>query len=107
LLKRGISLLIFVEGTRSRDGKLHRFKRGSFTLARKLNVPVVPVAIRGSFDLMPADAWTAKAGVIEIDIMPAVEISDQTDLNELSRKVRKKMIEAGLEEAEASESSHD
>ena len=100
LLKRGISLLVFVEGTRSRDGKLHRFKRGSFTLARKLNVPLVPVAIRGSFNLMPADAWTAKAGVIEIDIMNAIEVSEQSDLNELSRKVRNQMIAAGLEDGD-------
>lgn len=100
LLKRGISLLVFVEGTRSRDGKLHRFKRGSFTLARKLNVSLVPVAIRGSFDLMPADAWTAKAGVIEINIMPPIEISEQTDLNNLSREVRNQMVAAGLEDGE-------
>lgn len=100
LLKRGISLLVFVEGTRSRDGKLHRFKRGSFTLARKLNVPLVPVAIKGSFDLMPADAWTAKSGVIEIDIMPAVEISAETDIKQISREVHKQMIEAGLVDAE-------
>jgi 1-acyl-sn-glycerol-3-phosphate acyltransferase len=99
LLKRGISILVFVEGTRSRDGKLHRFKRGSFTLARKLNVPVVPVAIQGSFDLMPADAWTAKAGLIEIDIMPAVEISEHTDLNDIAYEVRNQMIEAGLQDA--------
>lgn len=99
LLKRGISILVFVEGTRSRDGKLHRFKRGSFTLARKLNVPVVPVAIQGSFNLMPADAWTAKAGVIEINIMPAIDISEHSDLNEIAYKVRNQMIEAGLQDA--------
>lgn len=99
LLKRGISILVFVEGTRSRDGKLHRFKRGSFTLARKLNVPVVPVAIQGSFDLMPADAWTAKGGLIEISIMPAIEISEHTDLNDIAYEVRNQMIEAGLQDA--------
>jgi 1-acyl-sn-glycerol-3-phosphate acyltransferase len=99
LLKRGISILVFVEGTRSRDGKLHRFKRGSFTLARKLNVPVVPVAIQGSFDLMPADAWTAKAGKIQINIMPAIEISEHSDLNDIAHEVRSRMIEAGLQDA--------
>jgi 1-acyl-sn-glycerol-3-phosphate acyltransferase len=99
LLKRGISILVFVEGTRSRDGKLHRFKRGSFTLARKLNVPVVPVAIQGSYNLMPADAWTAKAGVIEIDILPAIEISEHSDLNDIAYQVRSQMIEAGLQDA--------
>ena len=61
-IKKGISILVFLEGTRSRDGKIHRFKRGSFTLARKLGVPLVPIAIHGTFELMPADAWTSKSG---------------------------------------------
>jgi 1-acyl-sn-glycerol-3-phosphate acyltransferase len=101
LIKRGISLLVFVEGTRSRDGKLHRFKRGSFTLARKLNVPVVPVAIKGSFELMPADAWTAKGGTIEIKIMPPIEISADTEINQVVQDVRRQMVHAGLEDSEA------
>ena len=101
LLKRGISLLVFLEGTRSRDGKLHRFKRGGFTLARKLNVPIVPVAIKGSGKLMPADAWTAKGGTIEIEIMPAIEISPESDINKIAHDVRKQMIDAGLEDAES------
>jgi 1-acyl-sn-glycerol-3-phosphate acyltransferase len=64
-----------------------------------LNVPVVPVAIQGSFNLMPADAWTAKGGVIEIDIMPAIDISEHSDLNDIAYQVRNQMIEAGLQDA--------
>ncbi|HSE41331.1 MAG TPA: lysophospholipid acyltransferase family protein, partial [Acidobacteriota bacterium] len=100
LLKRGISLLVFVEGTRSRDGKLHRFKRGGFTLARKLNVPLVPLAIKGSFALMPAGAWTAKGGTIEIEILSSIEIPADIEINQIAQDVRAQMIHAGLQDAE-------
>jgi 1-acyl-sn-glycerol-3-phosphate acyltransferase len=100
LLKRGISILVFIEGTRSRDGKLQRFKRGSFTLAKKLNVPIVPVAINGTFDLMPANAWTAKSGNVEITIMPPIEISAETNLESVAVLVREDMKQAGLEDGE-------
>lgn len=101
VIKKGISILVFAEGTRSRDGKLHRFKRGSFTLARKLNAPVVPVAIQGTFDLMPADAWTASPGKVEIRIMPLVKVGEETELNELSNEVRQHLLAAGLRNHES------
>jgi len=97
LIKKGISLLIFAEGTRTRDGKLQRFKRGGFTLARKLNVPIVPIAIKGTFELMPAGAWLAKPGKIEMVILPALPPSDDLDATVL--EVRKQLLSAGLLEA--------
>ena len=97
-IKKNLSLLVFAEGTRSRDGKLHRFKRGGFTLARKLRVPVVPVAIKGTYDLMPAGSWLAKPGRIEIVVMPAIVTStDETD--NLEADVRSELLAAGLQEA--------
>ena len=53
-LAGGDSILIFPEGTRSRDGKLQPFKRGSLLLAQKARVNIVPVAISGSFHILPA-----------------------------------------------------
>lgn len=99
-LRQNLSLLVFAEGTRSRDGKLHRFKRGGFTLARKLNVPVVPVAIKGTYGLMPADAWLAKPGRIEIQIRPPIYPKDEKFAT-LEEDVRKELIAAGLAEAES------
>lgn len=63
LIKKGKSLLIFPEGTRSRDGKMLDFKAGSFKLATKTNVPIVPLTIMGTsyalednnFKLRPCD----------------------------------------------------
>src|SRR5207302_4926526 len=52
-LKRGRALLIFPEGTRSIDGHVAGFKKGAAILAFELNVPIVPVGIRGSFEAWP------------------------------------------------------
>lgn len=97
-LKKGISLLVFLEGTRSRDGRLQRFKRGGFTLAKKLGVSLVPVAIQGTFDLMPPDAWTSKGGDIRIDILPPVAVTAESDISELSAEVRRSLMSAGLQD---------
>jgi long-chain acyl-CoA synthetase len=52
-LQRGRILVLFPEGERSIDGTVKRFKKGAPILAQHLGVPVVPVAIRGSFELWP------------------------------------------------------
>lgn len=52
-LNRGVSVLMFPEGTRSADGKVHRFRQGPFLIAQKLNVPVVPIAITGTREIIP------------------------------------------------------
>ena len=51
LLNRGSSLMIFPEGTRSKDGNLGKFHDGAFILSQKTGVPAVPIAIRGSRDV--------------------------------------------------------
>jgi 1-acyl-sn-glycerol-3-phosphate acyltransferase len=99
-IRKGISLLVFVEGTRSRDGKLHRFKRGTFTLAKKLQAPIVPVAIKGTYELMPANAWTARGGLVEIEILPAVPFTAESQVDEMSSVLRSRLISAGLVEAQ-------
>ena len=52
-LTNGVSLVVFPEGTRSKTGRLGAFKRGAFQLADDLQLPVVPVTINGSFDILP------------------------------------------------------
>lgn len=53
VLKNGISLVVFPEGSRSFTGHMGYFKRGAFQLADDLQLPVVPVTIDGSFDVLP------------------------------------------------------
>ena len=52
-LKNGKSVVIFPEGTRSSDGHLHRFKKGAFTIAAMLRLPIVPVTIEGPYKVLP------------------------------------------------------
>lgn len=53
ILSGGISLCVFPEGSRTRNGKMREFKRGAFMLADELQLPVVPMTINGSFNVMP------------------------------------------------------
>lgn len=53
ILKDGMSLMVFPEGRRTPDGKPGPFKRGAFVLADELQLPVVPVTINGSYDVLP------------------------------------------------------
>lgn len=62
LLKAGIPILIFPEGTRSRDGRMGEFKAGAAALSQKLGVPIVPVALIGGHDAMPVGAYWPKPG---------------------------------------------
>jgi 1-acyl-sn-glycerol-3-phosphate acyltransferase len=52
-VRNGVSVVIFPEGTRSPDGTLKPFKKGGFVMAIEAGVPIVPVALRGTFDIMP------------------------------------------------------
>lgn len=52
-LKDGASVMVFPEGSRTFDGRMKTFHRGAFTLADELQLPVVPMTINGSFDVLP------------------------------------------------------
>lgn len=63
-IRNGESVLIFPEGTRTRDGNLGVFKKGGFHLAVKAGVPIVPVALRGTRELMPSGSFLLRGGTI-------------------------------------------
>lgn len=73
LLKKGRSMVIFPEGTRSKTGELIEFKAGSFKLATKSKVKIVPVTIKNSRDLMEKNNNMIKPGVVDMYIHPPVE----------------------------------
>lgn len=72
-LKRGRNVIIFPEGTRTNDGSLGKFKETFAILGRELNVPIVPVAIAGAFEALPAGRFLPRFfQPIEVTFLPAV-----------------------------------
>ena len=86
----GISIVVFPEGTRSRDGKLLRFKKGGFLLATQANRPIVPVTINGSRQVLPAGAWQLRGGIVEVIIGEPIAVDGfgPGTLRHLSARVR-------------------
>ena len=60
-IRRGISAVVFPEGTRSRTGELQPFKKGPFVLAIAARVPLVPVYCAGTFTLLPKGHWRLRS----------------------------------------------
>ncbi|MBW7856466.1 MAG: lysophospholipid acyltransferase family protein [Ignavibacteriaceae bacterium] len=81
-VNKGISVVIFPEGTRSTDGTLGDFKRGAFMLADFAKVQLVPVAISGSIDIMSRTKFKIKSGDVTVKFANPVEYSKDKDLLE-------------------------
>jgi len=77
-LRRGTSVAIFAEGTRSPDGTLLPFKRGGFVMAIQAGVPVVPVTITGGRAVMPKGRLWIRPGTIEVHFGAPIETRDYT-----------------------------
>ena len=73
LIKQGFSLAIFPEGTRSRGPVMNEFKAGSFKLATKAKVPVVPISLNGTYHLYEETSTIRKGAVIDIYIHPPID----------------------------------
>jgi 1-acyl-sn-glycerol-3-phosphate acyltransferase len=67
-IRAGQSVVLFPEGTRSRDGRLGPFKKGGFHLAVDSGADIVPLAIRGTRELMPRGSLLIRAGAVSLDI---------------------------------------
>jgi len=72
-IRGGCSVIVFPEGTRSRNGRLQPFKKGPFHLAMQAGVPLVPIVIEGSFELMPPGSWRMHRGTIRMRFLPAID----------------------------------
>jgi 1-acyl-sn-glycerol-3-phosphate acyltransferase len=95
-LARGLPVGLFAEGTRSRDGSLRPFKAGPFKLAIEAAVPIVPVAILGAGEAMPADTAWIRPAHIRVSILPPVDTAGLTvaDVDRLRELVRGRLAEA-------------
>jgi 1-acyl-sn-glycerol-3-phosphate acyltransferase len=93
-LKRQELVLMFPEGTRTRDGEVGKLKPGFCALARRAAVPLIPVAIEGAFDCWPRSHPLPLPGVIHIQfgepLLPAdiAPLDDAQLLAEVDRRIR-------------------
>jgi 1-acyl-sn-glycerol-3-phosphate acyltransferase len=102
LTSSGLSLIVFPEGTRSRDGFLGKFKGGSIMLAMQAGLPLVPISVVGSRHVMKKGELTTKPGRVTVIVHPPIEIpasaepsvSDVRKLADRVREVIRPAIEA-------------
>jgi len=73
-IRRGSSVLLYAEGTRTRDGKLQPFKRGAFNLAVTAGIPVVPLTVNGSFGIMRKGSLVVHPGTVRLEIAPPIPV---------------------------------
>ena len=72
-LRHGVSLVVFPEGSRTPDGQLKPFKKGAYQLALQFNLPLVPITIAGSYNVMPKSAKLPRPGKIVLTIHRPIE----------------------------------
>jgi len=99
-IRRGTSVIVFPEGTRSPDGRLRSFKKGGFHLAIAAQVPVVPVTVSGSHRIAPKRSLRIESG--EIKVVYGKPISTRgmrREDRELLAKLVREGIEAGYDPA--------
>jgi 1-acyl-sn-glycerol-3-phosphate acyltransferase len=77
-IRNGTSVLVFPEGTRSSDGALLPFKSGGFILAIDAGVPVVPMAVQGTFEVMPKYAKMIRSNEVRIILRPPIDSTAYT-----------------------------
>jgi 1-acyl-sn-glycerol-3-phosphate acyltransferase len=96
-IQAGKSLAVFPEGSRTPDGNLQEFKPGAFKIAMRAGVPIVPVAIRGTFALLPKTTLAPRPGPVDVFIGEPIETREYTDrqVPALIERTRQ-AIDAGL-----------
>lgn len=93
----GTSMTIFPEGARTFDGKMGKFKRGAFIIAKELELPVVPLTINGAFDVMKIHTYLVNPGKLELIIhepIPTKGLADE-EVPELMNRCRD-IVHSGL-----------
>lgn len=83
-LSGGMSVVVFPEGSRTLDGKMHSFRRGAFKLATEFSLPIVPITIDGAYKILRRGSALPHWGTINLTIHKPIEVSAETGRHELS-----------------------
>jgi len=90
LLSQGLSLIVYPEGTRSPNGLVQRFKPGSFQIALQAGLPVVPISISGTRQVLRKGDLAARPGIVRLVLHPPIETRglSNADPREFGERVR-------------------
>jgi 1-acyl-sn-glycerol-3-phosphate acyltransferase len=96
IIRHGVSVIIFPEGTRSRNHNIQPFKKGGFFLAVDSGVSIVPIIIHGTDQIMPTKKITIKPGNVILEITKPITSSNYTrkTKDNLMKKVRNIILES-------------
>jgi 1-acyl-sn-glycerol-3-phosphate acyltransferase len=88
------SVLIYPEGTRSRDGKLQPLKKGGFFIAMRAGLPIVPVRVSGSHDIVPSGSLSVRPGHVVVELFDPIPTEGMTDADipKLIERVRDALL---------------
>lgn len=102
VVERGLSLIIYPEGTRSRSGELQPFKKGAFTMAVMNQMPILPVTIHGTRQVWVPERALIYGGKVQVVIGEPIEVAGKTraDVDDLRDEARA-TIEANLVRAKS------
>jgi 1-acyl-sn-glycerol-3-phosphate acyltransferase len=95
-IRGGTSVVVFPEGTRSPDGAVRLFKRGSFRLAIDTGVPVVPVSLIGVKAVVPRGLTSVRPGTVRVELHPPVPVAGRSpdEVEALAEEIRQ-IVAAG------------
>lgn len=88
-IRNGSSVMVFPEGARTLDGHLQPFKKGGFVLAIEAGIPIVPVIIRNSWNILPRRGYLVHPQHVILEVLPPIETKDlnRKQADELMNKV--------------------
>jgi len=91
----GYHVVIFPEGTRTTNGKLQKFKKGGFHMAINTGVPIIPIAVKGGFNLKPKTRWYIKPSIIDIEVGKPIDVTKYSvsELDQLITHTRNTFLE--------------
>jgi 1-acyl-sn-glycerol-3-phosphate acyltransferase len=103
-INNGMSVVFFPEGTRSRSGEVKNFKKGAFRLAQELGLPILPVAIHGSSNILPSDTVDLMPGNVTLEFCDPIPTTglDRSDITKLTRQARQTIWDTLQERPEGS-----
>lgn len=95
IVKQKFSVMAFPEGTRSSDGNIHEFKKGSFVMAINTGLQVLPVSIKGTYDILPKKRIRIKPGKVRMKIHKPIDTGKYSFENrhELVKKAHQIIVE--------------